>query len=137
MEGFYVTESQAKDRRMKWPTIPQKCRNPIALKTWGSYPVSDDCVMFPNEKVGWKAAFKQCERNIFERNLTFVEFFAGQRDTEGAIRPGGYHGFAHNDNKHSPREYAMFVLQWLQTNWAGFPKNKQITIETPIKSLLE
>lgn len=33
-EGFYVTEKQARQRGIKWPTIAQKCCNPGNIRAW-------------------------------------------------------------------------------------------------------
>lgn len=33
-EGFYVTEQQARQRGIRWPTIPQRCCNPGNIRAW-------------------------------------------------------------------------------------------------------
>lgn len=128
MEGFFVTEETAKAQRIMWPTIAQKNANPINLRAWGSFPKEAGYAKFPGPPVtawhnvtaaseqcveGWKAAMRQCERNIFERPLTFVTFFAGERDDKGVVLPGGYPGFAPAADANKPLTYAQFVVSQL------------------------
>jgi hypothetical protein len=55
-EGFYITESQAKARRMRYPTRPQRNANPGNIRTWKDatgrlYPTDGGYVDF----VAWAA----------------------------------------------------------------------------------
>lgn len=91
MEGFYN----------KLPSRALRNNNPGNLRMWGLYPVIEGYVKFPNVSTGWKALYTQVNRNVFQRGLTFLEFFAG--------KPGVYFGFAPTDDGNHPKKYAQFV----------------------------
>ena len=91
MEGFYKSGSLA-----------QRNHNPGNLRSWGSLPVRDGYVVFPNEEAGWSALSRQVRKNI-DRGLTLEEFFAG--------KPGVYGGYAPAADQNRPLEYARFVSQ--------------------------
>lgn len=153
-EGFYVTEEQAKKRKIKWPTLAQLNNNPGNLALWGSHPVRYGFVHFvpdivkpgeplPKDHPGWKALRRQYERMIFERHLTFYTMYAGQRDSEGKVVKGGYPGYASKQASplNDPVRYASDVLAWLKANWeplSSKPKEYQdtITINTIVESLV-
>lgn len=139
-EGFFVTEAEAKVRKMIWPTPAQKNNNPINLEAWGSHPIKLGYVQFPTIALGWKAAKRQCERNIFERKLSFFKFFAGERDKNQDVILGGYAGFRPRNKGNDPEAYATFVLQYLHEHWSLFPPvyvgESVATIETVISSLV-
>lgn len=157
-EGFYVTEAQAKARKMAWPTIAQKNNNPLNLRTWGSHPIRNGYVHFlpdvqlgaplPKTHAGWKAAYTQSMRAIFEkkfmaggkptRGLTLFEIYAGQRDAAGNVVKGGYSGWAPSKDSNNPKAYAEFVLNYLRANWdpfTTFPGAAQFTINSVAESL--
>lgn len=149
-EGFYVTEAQAKARKIKWPTLAQMNNNPVNLRMWGSHPQRYGFVHFlpdvqkgqplPATHPGWKAARRQYERCIFERHLTFYTLYAGQRNAKGELLPGGYPGFAPAADKNNPEQYAINVLARLKESWEPLASKAQaekdkITIHTVIETL--
>lgn len=154
-EGFYITEEQAKARKIKWPTVAQINNNPGNLAIWGSHPIRHGFVHFlpdvvkpgqelPKDHAGWKALRRQYERMIFERHLTFFTMYAGQRDANGNVIPGGYPGYASKQASplNDPTQYATFVLSWLKTNWEPLSSQSKaykdsITINTPVESLVK
>lgn len=107
-EGFFVPNS-----------LPARHHNPGDLVSWGSWPVENGYVVFDNDESGWKALKKQSSKNIFDRKLTFLEFFAGQRDEAGALKLGGYPGFcpAPTGSKltkgNDPHRYASDAVLWV------------------------
>lgn len=152
-EGFYVTEEQAKQRKIKWPTLAQLNNNPGNLVMWGSHPIRYGFVHFlpdvkpgeslPKDHPGWKAIKRQYERMIFERHLTFYTMYAGQRDAEGKVVKGGYPGYASKQASplNDPIRYASDVLAWLKENWEPLKTAPQaykdsVTINTVVESLI-
>lgn len=99
MEGYYKSN-----------TIAQRNNNPGNLRTWGSRPVVNGYAYFDTPEQGWEALRRQVERNI-GRGLNLQEFFAGQRDTQGNVIPGGYSGYAPAADKNNPTGYAAFVAK--------------------------
>lgn len=146
-EGFYVTEAEAKQRKIVWPTMAQRNNNPLNIRTWGSHPRRNGYVHFvpdpergvaiTKEHPGWRAAQKQVTRNVFDRGLTFREFFAGQRNEDGSLKRNGYPGFAPAADNNDPIAYAQFVLQWMCDHWVLGKAVSQFTIDSQIKSMLE
>jgi hypothetical protein len=143
-EGFYLTSAECKARKIPFPTVAQRHNNPGNMRAWGSYPIVDKYAQFDNVANGWRAVRRQCERNIFERELTFYEFFAGQRQPDGTlVHPTrSYSGFApasDDDRKHgvnNPRVYAETVFARIKAS--EFFKHvdwTHITTETKIKVL--
>lgn len=153
-EGFYVTEDQAKQRKIKWPTIAQLNNNPGNLAVWGSHPIRYGFVHFlpdivkpgqplPKDHTGWKALRRQYERMIFERHLTFFTMYAGQRDVHGNVIKGGYSGYASKQASplNDPERYASHVLAWLKSNWEPLSSKPQpykdtVTINTVVETLV-
>lgn len=152
-EGFYVTEDQAKKRKIKWPTLAQLNNNPGNLAMWGSHPIRYGFVHFlpdvkpgeplPKDHPGWKALRRQYERMIFERHLTFYTMYAGQRDEQGNVIKGGYPGYASKQasSLNDPVRYATDVLNWLKANWEPLKAAPQaykdsVTINTVVESLI-
>jgi hypothetical protein len=120
-EGFYVTEQEAKERQTRYPTIATRNNNPLNLRKWGAYPIRDGFANFvkvtrgkqvPDLEAGWRAAKFQVRKNIVERRLSFFTFFAGERNSAGAVV--GYPGFAPESDGNNPTEYALFVLTALK-----------------------
>lgn len=89
MEGFYKAGS-----------ISQRQNNPGDLRSWGSYPVVNGYVQFPDAATGWAALNQQVQLNI-NRGLTLEEFFGG--------KPGIYGGYAPAADSNQPSVYAQFV----------------------------
>lgn len=89
MEGFYKSGS-----------ISQRLNNPGNLRSWGSYPIVDGYVQFPDAATGWQALYDQINKNI-GRGLNLVEFFSG--------KPGVYGGYSPAADKNDPRGYAQYV----------------------------
>ena len=99
MEGYYKPD-----------TIAQRNNNPGNLRTWGSRPIVNGYAYFDTPEQGWEALKRQVERNI-RRGLNLQEFFAGQRDAQGNVIPGGYSGYAPAADKNNPTGYAAFVAK--------------------------
>ena len=144
-EGFYLTEVQARQRKIPFPSLCQRNCNPGNLRAWGSFEKVDGYVNFGKPELGWQALQKQCDRNIFDRELTFFEFFAGQRNDKGElIHPTkSYGGFApanDNDIKHGinrPGNYAQHVFDRLKESVTFKDKDwTQLSINSKIKSLV-
>ena len=89
MEGFYQPGS-----------IAQRQNNPGNLRSWGSYPVVNGYVQFPDVASGWQALYQQVDLNI-SRGLSLEEFFGG--------KPGVYPGYAPGSDSNDPAGYAQFV----------------------------
>jgi hypothetical protein len=89
MEGFYKAGS-----------IAQRQNNPGNLRSWGSYPVENGYVKFPDPATGWGALNRQVSLNI-DRGLTLNEFFGG--------KPGVYPGYSPATDSNDPRGYAVYV----------------------------
>ena len=125
-EGFFVTavqwRRQGKSLPLTWKpdqpiTRAQMNNNPGNLRSWGTRPIVAGFAMFPTVAAGFIALERQVERNVFERGLTFLEFFAGQRDPHGEVLPGKYAGFAPAKDKNNPQAYAEFVLAQAKIHW--------------------
>jgi hypothetical protein len=105
-EGFYnPKESRAK-----------RNNNPGNIRKWGNNPIEDGYVKFPTEEAGWTAIHDQIEKNI-DRGLTLTEFFAGQRNEKGEVKPGGYYGYAPEADKNKPNAYAAFVASFVKKHF--------------------
>jgi hypothetical protein len=89
MEGYNTSGSLA-----------QRQNNPGNLRTWGSYPVVNGYVQFPDAETGWNALYAQIEKNI-GRGLTLEEFFGG--------KPGVYGGYSPGADANDPQGYAQYV----------------------------
>lgn len=89
MEGFYSPG-----------TIAQRQNNPGNLRSWGTYPVVNGYVQFPDAAAGWSALNQQVNLNI-SRGLTLQEFFGG--------KPGVYDGYAPSADANNPKSYAQYV----------------------------
>lgn len=83
--------------------IAYRNNNPGNLRSWGSYPVVDGYVKFPDAETGWNALRKQVELNI-SRGLSLNEFFRGGK---------GYGGYAPAADSNNPDRYAATVASWL------------------------
>lgn len=97
MEGYFKPGS-----------IAQRNNNPGNLRRWGNRPVVNGFAYFDTPEQGWAALHRQVELNI-GRGLTLQEFFGGQRDAQGNVKPGGYSGYAPAADKNNPTHYANFV----------------------------
>lgn len=99
-EGFFVEGS-----------LPARHSNPGNLTAWGKWPVDHGYVVFDSDETGWEALRKQCAKNIFDRRLTFLEFFAG--------KPGVYAGFCPAPTGsaltkgNDPHKYASDAVKWV------------------------
>lgn len=94
-EGFY-----------KAGTVADRHHNPGNLRNWdpslpkaqGGYDV------FTDDRAGWRALYKQIEKNVQKRQLTLAEFFGG--------KPGVYAGYA--PSFENPTEnYISYVVTFL------------------------
>ena len=92
-EGYYTPGSLA-----------ARNNNPGNLRSWGSYPVVNGYVQFPDAAAGWTALRSQVEKNI-GRGLNLSEFFGG--------KPGVYSGYAPSADANNPTNYAQTVANWL------------------------
>lgn len=140
-EGFFVTPAQWLAMGKKLPegwkpgdpiTLAQKNNNPGNLRSWGDYPKYKGYVKFPNPETGWAKLKRQVELNI-NRHLTFLQFFAGKRDKEGNVIPGGYSGFAPAQDGNDPVGYAEFVVSEVIKQ----EPNLLIDINTRIEALID
>ena len=84
--------------------VSERNNNPGNLRSWGSYPIVNGFVRFPNRETGLEALRQQISKNI-SRGLTLNEFFAG--------KPGVYPGFAPAKDNNHPDKYAGTVANWL------------------------
>ena len=111
MEGYEILNS-----------VARRNANPGNLRSWGRLPVVNGYVKFPNAEEGWRALAAQIEYNIMgkgkadpfklrQQGLSLREFFAGQRDENGAVLPGGYPGYAPSADSNHPEHYAQFVAK--------------------------
>lgn len=112
MEGFLVNGSLA-----------NKNNNPGNLRQWPATPSVKGFAYFASASDGWKALYQQIETNIYGRGkrdpfplrakegLSLKEFFAGQRDSTGAVLTGGYPGYAPAADSNDPYHYAKFVAE--------------------------
>lgn len=143
MEGFCVTEADAQERKVRWPTIAQRLRNPGNLRRWGSFPIQDGYAKFPECKIedcrcpdhpaeeGFRALRKQVTRNVFDRKLSFRQFFAGQRDTQGELVQNGYPGYAPAADSNYPVVYAGHVLKRIREEFTD-RQLSTLTIDSPV-----
>jgi hypothetical protein len=71
-----------------------------------------DCV-----EHGWEDAERQL-RIVAERypGITIAELIAGQRDSAGAVLPGGYPGWAPRDDGNDPARYAAHLCSGLSVD---------------------
>lgn len=69
---------------------------------------------YPTFEAGWLDLGSLVQRQLLNRKLSLFEFFAGQRDSIGAVVPNGYPGFApaaHGNNR--PKQYAENVSAFI------------------------
>jgi hypothetical protein len=120
-EGFFKNGS-----------IAQTHNNPGNLRRWGRVKVSPKgYAQFPSEDAGWRALFSQIGLNI-NRGLTFYEFFAGQRDGDGKVSPGGYYGYAPSQDSNHPGQYAGYVVGHLNAAFGC-----EWTVATRLKDVVD
>lgn len=126
MEGFYldlneIGKVEVLKRKIRYVevggkllTVGQAYNNPgNIMGKWGTNPKSKDgYVIFPTPEAGWTALKRQISLNMSKR-MTFQEFFAGQRNPDGSVKPGGYYGYAPAAHGNSPNIYAQFVANEL------------------------
>ncbi len=109
MEGHYISGS-----------VSNRNKNPGNLRAWQGVPTDGGFARFPSSEEGWKALYKQIENNIFgtgkrdpfplrNQGMSLYQFFAGHRDADGIIIPGGYPGYAPGSDSNRPGHYAQFV----------------------------
>lgn len=146
-EGFYLDlnkmgEEEVKRRGIHYVkngdgrlfTVNQAYNNPgNIMGKWGNNQVSKSgFVIFPTLEAGWRALKHQISLNL-ARKLSFYEFFAGERDEKGNVKPGGYYGYApakHGNN--NPQIYAQNVVNAIN-NELGL----DWTIDTRAEELLK
>jgi hypothetical protein len=104
----------------RFPHVSQRMNNPVCLKHWKdrtgrAYDEINGYVVFPEcqrlgcthpdhpYEIGWRAARTHVKINVVKRELTFVELVGGRR--------GVYAGMANAAEKHSPVEYAQFLVE--------------------------
>lgn len=109
-EGFYTAG-----------TLAQRNNNPGNLRSWGSYPVVNGYVQFPDAASGWAALRAQVSKNI-GRGLNLYEFFGG--------KPGTYAGYSPSSDGNSPSRYAETVATWL-----GIRPDKVLSAVNPSAAL--
>ena len=110
MEGYFVSGSVA-DRN----------NNPGNLRGGPNQSaVANGYGVYSDVSAGWSDLMAQINKNI-NRGLTLYEFFAGQRDANGQVIPGGYPGYAPSADSNNPLNYANFVGGKL-----GIPINQPI-----------
>lgn len=85
-------------------SIAMRNNNPGNLRSWGSYPVVNGYVQFPDYATGLNALKAQIAKNI-GRGLSLREFFGG--------KPGVYGGYAPAADANNPNSYAATVAGWL------------------------
>lgn len=117
MEGYHLTEDQARAKKLAYPSVARRNNNPGNLRSWGANPVKNGYAVFPNPDEGWAALRAQIAKNI-GRKLTLEEFFAG--------KPGVYGGYAPAEDSNHPKQYAAFVGRSI-----GVP------VEVPLNSLVQ
>lgn len=99
-EGFYTPGSLAR-----------RNNNPGNLRKWGNNPIVDGFVDFPSREEGFKALRHQVRKNLYERQLSMLEFFAGKE--------GVYAGYAPASDNNRPGKYAAFVKDFLEERGFG------------------
>ncbi len=99
-EGFYVTEEQARQRGIHWPTIPQRLNNPGDLMFAGQLGATDHPVTgvdgkvrhyaeFETEEAGWTALSRQILLDA-KRGLTLRSFINKYAPAEDGNDPKSY-----------------------------------------------
>jgi hypothetical protein len=125
MEGFYITEAQAKARKIPYPTLAQRNSNPGNIRRWRRlgkpYPVSNNFVDF-------KAWAKETFPGMDASNLEQAAINEGWRILKilvGQYIDGLYTGgrpptfeemfriYAPAADKNNPQKYADFVAKKL------------------------
>lgn len=136
MEGFFNVQE----------SLARKNHNPGNLRTWGSAPQIGGYAMFATDVDGWLALKQQIRTNIFGKvkgdpyplrgsdPMNFLEFYAGQRDSKGDVRKGGYPGYAPSADKNDPGNYARYVFGKVR---AALKLSEAVTVETPIREICE
>ena len=104
-EGFYKAKSLAAQNF-----------NPGNLRKWGTLNTHKGFAVFPDAAAGWRALKRQILLNI-GRELSFYTFFAGQRDKNDEVIPGGYYGYAPAKDNNNPLDYAIFVAKPFKVNY--------------------
>lgn len=96
-------------KQSKMPTVAQRLNNPGCLIFWHDatrrYEAVNGYIEFPDLETGWNALYAQCHTNIFNRELTFREFFGG--------KPRVYSGYVTKlaaKGSSTPLAYAQKVL---------------------------
>ena len=158
-EGFFVTPEQYLRQGKKLPknyvpgqpmTLAQKNNNPGNLRMWKGVPQIGGFAFFGTLENGWEALRQQIETNIYGKGsifplrrtkpMSFLEFFAGQRDAAGNVLPGGYPGYAPALDGNAPTVYARFVVSHIRANssLSSLPEAEQlkVTIDTVILKLI-
>lgn len=95
-------------------SVAQRNNNPGNLRS-GAGQVGTDAngyAIFPDAATGFAALVHQIALNI-SRGLSLQEFFGGQRDASGNVVPGGYPGYAPQQDQNDPNNYANVVAGWL------------------------
>lgn len=93
-------------------SLAQRNNNPGNLRSWGSWPVVNGYVQFPDASTGWQALAVQVSKNV-NRGLTLQEFFGG--------KSGVYSGYSPGTDGNHPVQYAQFV-----STQVGIPVNVPI-----------
>lgn len=110
VEGFYVTQAIAAAHGWKFPTAPQRNNNPGNLRSWPGTVSLGGFARFKTLADGWNAVATQINLNVFRRQLTFLEFFAGKK----IPLYGGYAPSADNNN---PTAYALRICRRLEKDF--------------------
>ena len=98
-------------------TVAYRNNNPGNLKPIpGGWPGqtgvdSGGYAVFDSLASGTAALDTQIQTNI-NRGLTLQQFFAGQRDANGNVIPGGYPGYAPAADSNQPNVYTANVASW-------------------------
>lgn len=120
-EGFGLPNSRA-----------TKNNNPGNLRTWGTRPINGGYAFFPTKEDGFKALNTQVSK-LYTRNVSLYEFFAGQRDENGRLKPGGYYGYCPlGDGANNPLVYAMNVAAKVQEK-----TGESVDIHKPLQEIPE
>ncbi len=94
-------------------SLSHKNNNPGNLRSWGSTPIVKGFAKFATPEAGRQALEEQVAKNVFERKLTCLEFFQGQRDKDGNVVAKGYAGFSPAKDGNDPNKYAEFVINYV------------------------
>lgn len=109
-----------------------KNNNPGNLRTWGTRPINAGYAFFATPADGMTALRTQV-RKLYERNLSLHEFFAGQRDAKGKLKPGGYYGYAPSgDGDNNPSIYALNVSAKIKEK-----TGESVDVHTPLQEVPE